>query len=136
MEAVKKAAKALWKTVPMILGTVLLVSLISVVIPKSFYSSIFSGNLALDSIVGSVIGSISAGNPVSSYILGGEFIDQGVSLVAVLAFMVSWVTVGLVQLPAEGAMLGKRFTVLRNVSALVLSIFVAVVTTLIYGVLV
>ena len=32
-------------------------------------------------------------------LLGGELLDKGVSLVAVTAFLVSWVTVGSIQLP-------------------------------------
>ena len=60
-----KAVRALWKTIPMILGTVLLVSLISVLIPKSFYISVFSKNLIFDSFVGALVGSVSAGTPIT-----------------------------------------------------------------------
>ena len=132
-EAISKAGKALWKSFPLILGTILLVSLISVSIPKSFYTKVFTQNSFIDSIIGGVIGSISAGNPVVSYILGGELLTQGVSLIAVIAFIVAWVTVGLIQLPAESAMLGKRFAIIRNISAFILAIIVAIITALVLG---
>jgi len=48
-------------------------------------------------------------------LLGGELPNRGVSLVAVTAFIVSWVTVGIVQLPAEILLLGARFAIYRNV---------------------
>lgn len=135
IKSARKAAKGLWKTFPMIFGTILLVSLISTIIPKSIYTTIFSKNSFLDSFIGSVVGSISAGNPITSYIFGGEMLGQGVSLIAVTAFLVSWVTVGLIQLPAESAILGKKFTLLRNSAAFLFSIIVAILTVLILGVI-
>ena len=130
-QAILKSAKALWKVFPLILGTILLVSLIATLIPKSFYLKIFTDNNLLDPLIGSLIGSISAGNPVVSYIIGGELLEQGVSLLAVVAFIVAWVTVGLIQLPAESLMLGKRFAIIRNISAFILAIIVAVITVII-----
>ena len=93
-------------------------------------------NSFLDSFIGSLVGSISAGNPITSYIFGGEMLSQGVGLIAVTAFIVSWVTVGIIQLPAESAILGKRFALLRNLTAFVFSIIVAIITVLILGVVV
>jgi len=132
-KSVVKAAKGLWMAFPMILGTILLVSLISALVPKSFYVSVFTKNQFLDSLIGGVIGSISAGNPITSYIFGGEMLKQGVGLIAVTAFLVSWVTVGIIQLPAESSILGKKFAILRNISAFVLSSIVAILTVLILG---
>jgi len=124
----KKSAKSLWNAFPLIVGTILLVSLITTIIPKSFYLKIFSKSTFLDSFIGSLIGSISAGNPIVSYVLAGELLNEGISLGAVTAFLVSWVTVGIIQLPAESAILGKRFTFLRNITSFILSIIVAVIT--------
>ena len=132
--AIRKALKALWKSFPLILGTILLVSLISTIIPKSFYTLVFSKNVILDSLIGSLVGSISIGTPITSYIFGGELLNQGISLIAVTAFLVAWVTVGVIQLPAEAAILGKRFAFLRNLTAFIFAILVAVITVLILGV--
>ncbi len=132
-QSIIKAGKGLWKAFPMILGTILLISLISTLIPKSFYTTFFSKNIFLDSIIGCLVGSISAGNPITSYIFGGELLNQGVSLLAVTAFLVAWVTVGLIQLPAESAILGKRFALLRNITAFILAIIVAIITILLLG---
>jgi len=127
-DSVSKSAKSLGNTIPVLAGVILLVGLANTLIPKSLYSSIFSNNLFFDSIIGSGLGSILAGNPITSYILGGEFLNQGISLVAVTAFLVSWVTVGLVQLPAESLLLGKKFAILRNILSFVFSILVAIIT--------
>lgn len=132
-ESVLKAAKGLWMTSPMILGTILLISLISVIIPKSFYTIIFGKNQLLNSFVGSIVGSISAGNPIASYIFAGEMMGQGVSLIAATAFIIAWVTVGMIQLPAEMAILGKKFAILRNLTAFIFAIIAAILTVLILG---
>jgi len=130
-ESLRKSARALYRSLPLILGTILLVSLILALIPKTFYLKIFAQNNFLDPFIGSFIGSISAGNPLVSYIIGGELLKQGVSLLAVLAFIVAWVTVGIIQLPAESFMLGKKFAIIRNISAFILAILVAFITVLI-----
>ncbi len=127
-QAIVKAAKGIYRALPVMTGVILLVSLANTLIPKSIYSSLFSKNIFLDSIIGSALGSILAGNPITSYILGGEFLNQGISLVAVTAFIVAWVTVGIVQLPAEIMLLGKKFAITRNIIAFVFAIIVALIT--------
>lgn len=130
-----RAGKGLWKVMPLFLGTILLISLISTLIPKSFYASVFNQNIVHDSFIGGLIGSVSAGNPLTSYIIGGELLEQGISLIAVTAFLVAWVTVGIIQLPAESAILGRKFALLRNLTSFILAIFVAVITILILGII-
>jgi len=129
-EAVVKSARALFRMFPVILGTILIVSLISVLIPKSFYLKVFTGNSFFDPLIGSLIGSVSAGTPLVSYILGGELLAQGVSFLAVTAFLVAWVTVGIIQLPAEMMILGKKFALLRNLISFLLAIVVAILVIL------
>jgi uncharacterized membrane protein YraQ (UPF0718 family) len=130
-KAIIKATESLGKSLPLILGTILLISLLTTIVPESFYTKFFNKNLIFDSFLGAIIGSISAGTPIISYILGGEMLKQGISLIAVTAFLVAWVTVGFIQLPAESITLGKRFAIWRNLSAFVLSIIVAFTTVLI-----
>ena len=125
------ALKPLYRSLPILVGVILLVSLGSVLIPKSIYTSIFTMNPFFDSIKGAILGSVLAGNPITSYVLGGELLKLGVSLVAVTAFIVSWVTVGLVQLPAEALMLGKKFAITRNILSFIFSIIVAIITVVI-----
>ncbi len=130
--ALTKSARAISNSLPVLAGVVLLVGLTHTLIPKFLY---FSKNVILDSIIGSGLGSVLAGNPLTSYVLGGELVKQGVSLVAVTSFLVAWVTVGLVQLPAEAIMLGKKFAILRNIFSFAFSIIVAITTVFILGLL-
>ena len=134
-QAIFKAAKAIWRSFPVLLGAMLLVSLANTLIPKEAYSYLFFKSTILDSFIGSAIGSIMAGTPITSYIIGGELLAQGISITAVTAFLVAWVTVGIVQLPAESILLGKKFAITRNIAAFVFSVLVAVITTVIVGLL-
>lgn len=113
---------------PILLGMLLLVSLLVKAIPRDFYVKFFSGNILTDSLIGAITGSIATGIPLTSYILGGELLSQGISLVAITAFIVAWVTVGIVQLPAEIMMLGKRFAISRNIVSLILALIISFLT--------
>ena len=134
-ESVVKSLRAMYRSLPIIFGVIILVSLMNVLVPKTFFSTLFQGNIFLDSFIGGILGSILAGTPVTSYVIGGELLKQGISLVAVTAFIVSWVTVGIVQLPAEIMLLGKKFAIVRNITAFILSIIVAIITVLILSIL-
>ena len=132
MNKIKKSAlsvlNAMKRSIFILIGVILLISLITALIPESFYAKMFMGNSFLDSFIGAVLGSISAGNPITSYVIGGELFELGISMFAITAFILAWVSVGLVQIPAESYLLGKKFALIRNfisfVFAILISIFV------------
>jgi hypothetical protein len=113
------------------MGVLMLLALADALIPKEAYQWFFTGHKLLDPLMRAAVGSIATGNPISGYIIAGELRQQGISLLAVAAFLVAWVTVGIIQLPAEALMLGRRFAVVRNIVSLVLSILVAILTVFI-----
>ena len=123
-----KAIKSFGSTLPMLISIVLLIGIFKTFVTPEMTSTVFTGNLLSDSLLGAGIGSISAGNPITSYIIGGELINEGVSLIAVTAFMVSWVTVGFIQFPAEAKILGKKFAITRNLLSFIFSILIALAT--------
>jgi uncharacterized membrane protein YraQ (UPF0718 family) len=126
--AFQRTFKSFGTVLPMIIGVVLLLGLFRVFITTKIINAVFTGNVLRDTILGSLIGSISAGNAIASYLIGGELLKQQVSLFAVAAFIVAWVTVGIVQFPAEAAILGKRFAAARNLLCFVLAILVSIAT--------
>ena len=110
---------------PIIIGMLLLTSLVVTAFPEQLSAGLFGGGNALDAFIGASVGSVAAGHPLASYLLGGELLKSGVSLIAVTALIVSWVTVGIVQLPAEILMLGTRFAIYRNVICFISALAVA-----------
>ena len=131
-KALEKTLNAIRRMLPVLVGVLLLVSLFVAAVPKEFYSTAFSGGF-LDPVIGAVLGSVAAGNPATSYVLGGELLAQGISLAAITAFLTAWVTVGLVQFPAESVLMGKRFALVRNATAFASSIAVAWLTVFTLG---
>ena len=127
----KLAIRAILNTLPTIFAMLFLVSIITNTVPKSFYKKLFNGNSWYDLIIGDILGSLLIGHPITGYIIGNELFNNGVSLMAVTAFLVAWVTVGFVQSPAEAVFLGKRFTFFRNMSAFLMAIIVAILTVVI-----
>ena len=114
---------------PLLIGIIGLVGLFQELVSPEKLAALFQGNALPDTFIGTLVGSVAAGNPVVSYILGGGLLQQGVSLYAVSAFILSWVTMGVVQLPAEVECFGGRFTLYRNILAFFFTVIVAVLTT-------
>lgn len=131
----RKTLNAFSQMIPIIIGVLLLISLATAAVPKEFYSSVFTGNEILDSLIGAVFGSLAAGNPVTSYVIGGELLLRGISLVAIAAFILAWVTVGVVQFPAESMILGRGFAFKRNLVSFLMSIVIACLVVFSLGVL-
>jgi len=123
-----KTARTFGQALPVIAGMLLLTSLALTLFSPQQFARLFGRNDMLDALLAAALGSIAAGPPLASYLLGGELLGGGVSLLAVTALVVSWVTVGLVQLPAEALFLGRRFAVTRNLVAFAFTLAVAWLT--------
>ncbi len=109
----------------MLMGVIGLVGLFQVLVSPKMLSSLFRGNVAGDTLIGTMAGAAASGNPVVSYLLGGELLKQGISLYAVSAFILSWVTLGFVHLPLEAEVLGFRLTLYRNILAFIFAMLIA-----------
>jgi predicted Fe-Mo cluster-binding NifX family protein len=131
VHALRSSANQFANLLPILVGVVLLIGIFKAIVSKELISSIFSGNTALDTLWGACFGSILAGNPINSYVIGGELLEYGVSLFAVTALIIAWVTVGVVQLPAEIAALGRRFALVRNTVSFALAIAIAIFTVVV-----
>jgi len=127
-KAFYKAVFVFWKSSPVLLGVILLLGLFHSFIPKEVIYSFFTGDIISDTIIGAAAGSLLAGNAITSYIIGGELLKEGVSLFAVTAFVVAWVTVGVFQFPAEAEILGRRFALARNMLSFALAIIISAAT--------
>jgi len=133
IHALKSTGKQFANLLPIFVGVILLVGLFNTFLSKEFLSSIFSANALLDTLFGTGFGSILASNPINSYVIGGQLLEQEVSLFAVTAFIAAWVTIGLVQLPAEMAALGKKFAIVRNALSFALCMAISFLTVATYN---
>jgi len=129
-KVLQKSALSFFAMAPLLLGVIGLVGLFQVLVTPKMLAALFRGNPLADTLIGTLTGAAAAGNPVVSYLLGGELLAQGISLYAVSAFILSWVTLGFIQLPAEVEVFGSRFTLYRNILAFIFTMLIAVLTAL------
>lgn len=132
-DAFLKAFRGLLRSIPVILIVVLMISLLKVYIRPEAIAGLFGFSPFTDTFLGAAFGSVLAGNSINSYIIGSGFLSSGVPFAAVSAFLASWVIVGVAQLPAESAQLGTRFAVLRAVIGFFFSVFIGMLTAMVFG---
>lgn len=102
---------------PIVVGMLILTSLAVSFFPEASRPPVFGHGAFVDTVAGAALGSLAIGHPSAGYLLACELLASGVTLGAVTALLVSWVTVGIVHLPAESLLLGRRFALLRNLLA-------------------
>ncbi len=133
-EALAGSFRSLSAVLPMLFAVIGLVGLFQTTVTPQMLHSLFSGAPLQDTLIGTLVGGISVGQPFFSYIIGGELLKEGISLYAVTAFILAWVTLGVVQLPLEWALFGSRFTIVRNLLSLLFALLVAWATAATLGV--
>jgi uncharacterized membrane protein YraQ (UPF0718 family) len=133
LSALRKSSLSFLSLLPLLAGVIGLVGIFQVFADPEALTSFFRGNPVLDTLIGTLAGAVAAGNAVVSYIIGGELLAQGVSLYAVCAFILSWVSLGVVHIPAEIGVFDPRFTLIRNILAFVFVIFVSAATVFTVG---
>ena len=129
-KAFKKALISFASTLPMIIAVIGLVGMMQVYVSPEMLSSLFGYGAISDTLAGTLTGAISMGQGMISYVVAEGLMEQGVSLYAVSAFILAWVTLGFVQLPAEASVFGMRFTVYRNILTLISTVLVAYLTVI------
>ncbi len=129
-QAIIKSLITFISMMPMLLGVIGLISLFQIYISSDILATLFGYSTFLDISMGTAIGAISSGNPAMSYIIGENLLHDGVSLYAVTAFILAWVTLGIVQLPAEASVFGLKFTIYKNVLTIFSTMIIAYITIL------
>jgi len=124
----RKTGKSFLSTLPVLLGVFLLTGLLTTLAADHLQAITNTVQGTAGPFIGAALGSIAAGHPMTSYVIGGELLARGIPATAIAALVVSWVTVGLVQLPAEAAALGVRFALWRAALCFVSAIVVAYLT--------
>ncbi|MEA2050426.1 MAG: permease [Campylobacterota bacterium] len=134
-QAILKSINSFASILPMLLGVVGLISILQVYTTPEMLSKLFGYNTISDISIGTFVGSISSGNPAMSYVIAEGLLNEGVSLYAITAFILAWVTLGIVQLPAEASVFGIKFTVYKNILTLLSTMIISFLTIITLGIL-
>ncbi len=114
-QSLKIAGLSLLKLLPLLVAVFGLVGLFQEFLPAQLVTHWLgesSGFLAL--LLGASAGAVAIGPPLAAYPLAGSLIDAGAWPPAVAAFILSWISVGIITLPFEAQTFGSRFALLRN----------------------
>ena len=115
LQSLKMAGSALRKMLPLLVAVFGLVGLFQEFLPAELVSKWLgesSGFVGL--LLGAAAGSIAIGPPLAAYPLAGSLLDAGAWPPAIAAFIVSWISVGIITMTFEAQVFGARFALLRN----------------------
>ncbi len=122
--AIKAGAASLLNLLPLLLAVFALVGLFQEFLPPQMIESLLGqGNRAASLLIGGLVGAISIGPPLASYPIAGSLLANGAWPPAVAAFIMSWISVGVVTLPFEASIFSWRFALLRNALTLIAALF-------------
>ena len=107
--------------IPMLIAIVLLISMIK---QSGFFEFIvkYVHNDIYGVIFSDILWSISVWNAINSYIIASSFKNVHSYILVITTFLIAWVTVGLIQMPAETYYFGKKFTIIRNILSFLFAI--------------
>ncbi len=116
------------ENIPIIVGVLLLISMVK-------YSPIFNclQNLKdnfFSVIIADFVGSIAAWNPINSYIIASQIWNLQEKIIVITTFLVAWVTVWFLQIPAEIYFFWRKFAILRNLVSFVFAILAGLIVYL------
>ena len=126
-KSLKQGGKQFLKQVPFLIAIFLFISLFDVFVPKRVIISIIGkGNGAMSVLLSAILGGIIQGPVASSYPLGQLLLEKGATVTSVATFLNSWVMVGILILPFEISVFGKKFAYIRNLISFIGAILIGI----------
>ncbi len=130
IQSLKNAAKSLFGILPTVLVIIIIIGLMLGFIPPSEISR-FVGEQSgiMGVLIVGAVGSVLHIPALISFPLGASMLESGATVTAVAAFITTLTMIGMVTLPMEIKILGKKFALLRNG----LSFGIAIIIALLMG---
>ncbi len=127
-KAFKIAKKAFMKTAPSLLAVLGIVGLtLGILTPETISGIIGSEAGFMGTIIAALIGAITLIPSLIAFPLAGSLLRAGANVMTISVFITTLVMVGIVTMPMEIKMLGKKFTFLRNGLGFIAAIIIAAI---------
>ena len=127
-KAFKIAKKSFMKTAPSLLAVLGIVGLtLGVLTPETISRLIGADAGFMATIMAAVIGAITLIPSLIAFPLAGSLLRAGANVMTISVFITTLVMVGIVTMPMEIKMLGKKFTLLRNGLGFIAALLIAAV---------
>ncbi len=130
-KSIAKGWKQFLNQLPLLIAVFLLVGIFDKFVPKSIVVNLIGKGKGFMSVLrASILGSIIMGPVSSAYPFGAVLLNKGATIAATAVFLDAWVMVGIITLPFEISVFGKKFAIIRNILAFVGAIIIGMVTGL------
>ena len=125
-KAFKIAKKSFMKTAPSLLAVLGIVGLtLGVLTPETISRLIGADAGFMATIIAAVIGAITLIPSLIAFPLAGSLLRAGASVTTISVFITTLVMVGIVTMPMEIKILGKKFALLRNGLGFIAALLIA-----------
>ena len=124
--ALKKAWKSFENILPQLLTVMIIIGFaLAVLSPETISKVIGSESGILGILAAALIGSITLIPGFVAFPLAAALLDNGAGYMQITAFVSTLMMVGVITIPMETKVLGKKLTLLRNCAAFAFSIIAA-----------
>ncbi|MFO7916375.1 MAG: permease [Candidatus Krumholzibacteriales bacterium] len=127
-KSLKIAVKSLLRILPMVFIIIIFIGLLLGFVPKSQISRLIGDRAGFGGVlVVALLGAVLHIPSLISFPLAASLLERGASITSVAAFITSLTMIGVVTLPLEIRILGKRMALLRNGISFVIAIIIALI---------
>ncbi|HKJ04724.1 MAG TPA: permease [Geopsychrobacteraceae bacterium] len=119
------AGRSLRKLIPLLIAVFGMVGLFQVFLsPQQVEQALGASNGWISLFIGGALGAVSIGPPLAAYPLAGSMLDAGAWPPAVAAFVICWISIGIITLPFEASVFSLRYALLRNGIGFVIALII------------
>jgi uncharacterized membrane protein YraQ (UPF0718 family) len=133
-EALKATFKILYTIMPVLIFVFVLMGLIQAYVSRETIAAILGKETGVPGILyAELVGSIALFLPPAVFPFGGYLHDNGAAYGPIAGFVFTAILIGVTTLPLEFKLLGKRFTIARNIFTFVIAFFLALFMGVVLG---
>ncbi len=131
IQSLKKAAKSLFGIMPTVLIIIIIIGLMLGFVPPSEISRFVGEQSGIFGVFVGAVGAVLHIPALIAFPLAASMLESGATVMAVAAFITTLTMIGMVTLPMEIKILGRKFALLRNGLSFVIAIIIALLMGLI-----
>jgi uncharacterized membrane protein YraQ (UPF0718 family) len=133
-EALKATFKILYTILPVLIFVFVLMGLIQAYVSRETIAAILGKETGVIGILyAELVGSVALFLPPAVFPFGGYLHDNGAAYGPIAGFIFTAILIGVTTLPLEFKLLGKRFTIARNIFTFVIAFFLALFMGVVLG---
>lgn len=127
-QSLKVAFKTFLRILPVVFVIVIIIGLLLGFVPQSEITGIIGDQAGFGGVlVASLLGAVLYIPSLVSFPLAASLLESGASITAVAGFITTLTMIGVVTLPLEIKLLGKKFALLRNGISFIIAIIIALI---------